>query len=311
MESLNESPEQPKTEDWRESESIVSLVCGIVSWLLFGGVLVVPEGIGILLPTIFVPLIGLNLGLKSKRSKIATTGIWLNVIALTACIVLCIVMFADLFLVFREMAKRDICVDRERQIGSALHDYHDRHGALPPLYTVDEEGNPLHSWRVLILPYMKQQALYEQIRLDEPWDSDHNSLFHDQMPDVYKCPYHPGDSRRSCTYSAIAGWSFVPATEVGSVVGLKFVDFTGDAWDTPVLVEVSEAFNWMDPTADVTLEDFALGNRVGSHHMPYVYVWYRNNAANGTTLERLQNVAARKVAEKGKSETTEEKEPEM
>ena len=71
-------------------------------------------------------------------------------------------------------AQRMACTNNIKQILLALHDYHDTCDALPPLYTVDEEGNPLHSWRVLILPFIGQQALYQQINLDEPWDSEHN-----------------------------------------------------------------------------------------------------------------------------------------
>jgi hypothetical protein len=32
-------------------------------------------------------------------------------------------------------------------------------------------GERLHSWRVVLLPYLGQQELYEKIRLDQPWDS--------------------------------------------------------------------------------------------------------------------------------------------
>ena len=191
----------------------------------------------------------------------------------------------------------------ERQIGIALHNYHDSYGAFPPLYTVDEEGNPLHSWRVLILPFIEQQHLYKKIRLDEPWDSDHNKQFHDQMPMIYKCPNHSGDRQRDCTYSAVAGWAFVPAKEAESVLGMKLEDLTDGTSNTLALVEVSEAFNWMDPTADVTLEYVAKGNRmVGSNHSDTVNTLMMDGSVRALTWMELMIMATRKVEEKEKEE---------
>ena len=170
----------------------------------------------------------------------------------------------------REAARRMQCSNNIKQIVLALHCYHDVHNALPPLYTVDANGKPLHSWRVLILPYIEQMALYQQIRLDEPWDSEHNKQFHSMNIPGYRCPsngsgYAPG----MCAYSAIAGEGFVPAT------GLDFGAFRDGLSNTLAIVEVREAFNWMDPTADVTLDELVeeflpggrlRGNRVGSYH---------------------------------------------
>jgi len=74
-------------------------------------------------------------------------------------------------------------------IGFAMELYRLEHGGkLPPAFTRDAEGKPLHSWRVLILPYLgeKEKALYEKIRLNEPWDSEWNRQFHAQMPVFYR-----------------------------------------------------------------------------------------------------------------------------
>ena len=78
--------------------------------------------------------------------------------------------------------------ERLKQLGLALLNYGDRYQELPAVYTVDEAGRPLHSWRVAILPFLAEHELYKQIRLDEPWDSEWNSQFHDQMPAIFACP---------------------------------------------------------------------------------------------------------------------------
>jgi hypothetical protein len=51
-----------------------------------------------------------------------------------------------------------------------------------------EDGIPLHSWRVLILPFIEEEPLYREFRLDEPWDSPHNLSLLPRMPTTYAAP---------------------------------------------------------------------------------------------------------------------------
>jgi prepilin-type processing-associated H-X9-DG protein len=88
----------------------------------------------------------------------------------------------------RGSATRTQCVNNLKQIALAMHIYHDRHNGFPPAYTVDKAGKPLLSWRVLILPYLEQEALYKEFHLDEPWDSPHNRALIERIPTVYRCP---------------------------------------------------------------------------------------------------------------------------
>jgi len=169
-------------------------------------------------------------------------------------------------------SRRMQCTNHIGIIVLALHNYHDTHNALPPLYTVDADGKPLHSWRVLILPYIEQGALYQQIRLNEPWDSPHNRQFHNVVIPIYSCPDNPmAMSGKSCTYSVIAGQVLAPATGANRQVGNSFAVITDGTSNTLAIVEVKEPFNWMDPTADITLDELAKGinktGRVGSFHV--------------------------------------------
>ena|SRR5271157_353196 len=50
---------------------------------------------------------------------------------------------------------RGSCLNRLLEIGLALHRYHQANGCFPPAYIADKNGKPMHSWRVLILPYME------------------------------------------------------------------------------------------------------------------------------------------------------------
>jgi hypothetical protein len=72
-----------------------------------------------------------------------------------------------------------------KQIGIAMHGYASAHRGLPPAAICDKAGKPLLSWRVAILPFLEQEALHKQFKLDEPWDSPHNKKLLERMPRVY------------------------------------------------------------------------------------------------------------------------------
>jgi prepilin-type processing-associated H-X9-DG protein len=59
---------------------------------------------------------------------------------------------------------------------------------VPPAVVYDGDGKPLYSWRVLILPYIEEDQLYNDFHLDEPWDSPHNKALLPRMPKVYAVP---------------------------------------------------------------------------------------------------------------------------
>jgi prepilin-type processing-associated H-X9-DG protein len=74
-----------------------------------------------------------------------------------------------------------------KQIALAMHNYHDVNGMMPSCLR-DKNGKPLLSWRVAILPYIEQDNLFRQFKLDEPWDSEHNKKLIANMPKIYELP---------------------------------------------------------------------------------------------------------------------------
>ena len=61
-----------------------------------------------------------------------------------------------------------------KRIELAFHAYHDRYGCFPPAYVADEAGRPMHSWRVLLMPFLSSPQISQRYRFDEPWDSPNN-----------------------------------------------------------------------------------------------------------------------------------------
>ncbi len=106
----------------------------------------------------------------------------------------------------REAARRVQCMNNLRQIGLAIHTYDDAYNSLPPAVTYSADGKPLHSWRVLILPYLGESGLYSMYNLDEPWDSPNNIQLQGMMPKVFACPSSTGAPGGGTTqYLAISG----------------------------------------------------------------------------------------------------------
>ena len=60
-------------------------------------------------------------------------------------------------------------VTKLQQIALAIHNYESANGRFPAAY-LGPFGTPLLSWRVAILPYLNQSALYSQFDLMKPWD---------------------------------------------------------------------------------------------------------------------------------------------
>ncbi len=87
----------------------------------------------------------------------------------------------------RRASQRIACSNNMKAIGLAFQKYHEANGHWPPAYTVDGQGEPLHSWRALILPFMDQQALFEQIDFSKPWDDPVNRAAANTVVPVYQC----------------------------------------------------------------------------------------------------------------------------
>lgn len=158
----------------------------------------------------------------------------------------------------REAARRMQCSNHIKQIMLALHNYHDAQEKLPPAFSVDKDGKPLHSWRVLLLPYIEQSELYEKIRLDEPWDSEHNKQFHAVDIPFFRCP-SKGSKPGQCDYSVIVGDETVFKSNPKERNAQTFDDLSDGLSNTICLVERIEPVCWMDPTGEISFKDACNG----------------------------------------------------
>ncbi len=147
----------------------------------------------------------------------------------------------------REAARRSQCVNNLKHIGLAMHNYYSANDTLPPAFKATKDGKPLLSWRVLVLPWLEQKALYDQFHLDEPWDSPHNKALISQMPAVYACPSGSkalAAEGKTCYLTPRGDGTMFPGAE-----GVSFRDVTDGLSNTFMVVEAndSQAVIWTKP----------------------------------------------------------------
>lgn len=100
--------------------------------------------------------------------------------------VLAILAAGPLPLVAQENSSPTAGLQRMKPLARGMWGYLVDHGQrFPPYAVTDKQGKPLLSWRVAILPYLGEEELFRQFRLDEPWDSPHNRPLLEKMPAVY------------------------------------------------------------------------------------------------------------------------------
>lgn len=88
----------------------------------------------------------------------------------------------------RQAAGQAQAMNNLKQIGLAMHNHLSASKAFPAAFNTGKDGKPLLSWRVMILPYLEENDLFQQFHLDEPWDSEHNKALIEKMPKVYAAP---------------------------------------------------------------------------------------------------------------------------
>src|SRR5262249_1241240 len=129
-----------------------------------------------------------------------------------------------------------------KSMGMAIRSYHKGNGRLPPAIVRDKGGEPLYSWRVLVLPYLEGISVNEEFHRNEAWDSPNNKPLADKTPRCYVpalgSPESPGLTR----FQVLIG----PGTAFERD-GLTWTDFSNDLASTILVVEASEPFVWSKP----------------------------------------------------------------
>jgi hypothetical protein len=145
----------------------------------------------------------------------------------------------------RDSAARLTSANNLKQIGIAFHSYHDTYGHMPSAAICDKNGKPLLSWRVALLPFVEQNALYQQFNLDEPWDSEHNIKLSRTMVKVYMHPQAPASAEVGLShYRLFHGKDAIFDLKAKNRNLATIADGSSNTW---MVVEAAEGVPWTKP----------------------------------------------------------------
>ncbi len=193
----------------------------------------------------------------------------------------------------RTPAQRAQCSNNLKQLGFAFQHCEAREGHLPAPVVTNEEGRPLHSWRLSITPYLEYENLRHMYVEDEPWDSPANAMLADMMPRVLRCP---GDMSDPTTMTSETSYVLLvgPGTPFDDPSPPSLDDIP-EPWDTILVVELHQSgINWLQPR-DITvaelrdlLEDELSGVGPGLNHPSGINVLFADGSVNSLPADELR-----------------------
>lgn len=173
---------------------------------------------------------------------------WIALAVGLAILLFCGALVASIGLSFLSTARESVrstqCSNNLREIALALNAYHDAHGTYPPAYLADAKGKPTHSWRVLVLPFLGQQELFDEYDFSQPWNGPANRRLLERMPNVYRCPAEENRASTDTSYAMIVAAGTISDGPTGAA-RTEISDGTGK---TLLVVESSPSgIAWLEP----------------------------------------------------------------
>jgi hypothetical protein len=233
-----EDEDRPRDPARASGKAVASLVLGLASFLLL-----CMTGV----PAIIFGILGLSeVGRRPGRvggRGLAIAGIVMGVIGTLATFAAVpLVLMIPAVSKVRSEAERTKTQANLKVIGAAFFASHAVTGKFPPAYLRTRDGQPGLSWRVAILPYIEQQALYKEFKLEEPWDSEHNKALLDRMPELYRAPgAEAGET--STHFRVLVGGGALFDERAPTGIG----DIRDGISETLMVVEAADPVPWTKP----------------------------------------------------------------
>ncbi len=218
----------------------------------------------------------------SKRSRTGFTLIELLVVI--AIIAVLIALLLPAVQQAREAARRSQCKNHLKQIGLALHNYHDPFQTLPPGWIGITSGQPDvngingWSWASKLLPQLDQSPLYGAISFNSQIGSATNTVPRATVLSVFRCPSDVIPE----TWTIVAASGSTPLAEVAAasysgVFGKDEIDLCdGYAVGTPCSSDGTFYLNSRTRFSDVIdglSTTIVVGERVTRSSSDWLYTW--------------------------------------
>jgi hypothetical protein len=142
----------------------------------------------------------------------------------------------------REAARNNTLRNKIRQLGLGVMTFLEANKRFPDT-TADSPQMPAMSWRVRILPYIEQKALYDEYKKDEPWDSENNKKVLAKMPDAYRHPDQDATSINTSFFRLAGAEGLAP----GGQNPIKMKNVSDGLSKTLLIVEAEREVPWTKP----------------------------------------------------------------
>lgn len=149
---------------------------------------------------------------SSVRSRSVRGFTLIELLVVIAIIAILIALLLPAVQQAREAARRTSCKNNLKQLGLALHNYHDLYRMFPPGYIsrnisrtapASDETGPGFAWGVMLLPQLDQAPLFQHFELEEEVTHAHN-LEHAVEPlSLFRCPSDTGTERFTVTVGGV------------------------------------------------------------------------------------------------------------
>ncbi len=168
----------------------------------------------------------------SKTPPSRSTGFTLvELLVVIAIIGILVALLLPAVQAAREAARRISCRNNLKQIGLALHSYHDTFRVFSPGVTTSPK---LHAWTPYVFPYAEQENLYQQYRWDVNWNDAANQVAVNTHVAALHCASTPGGDKRLDTVSTSITTSasdYAPVTRVANILATAgIVPPMSDCW---------------------------------------------------------------------------------
>jgi len=170
--------------DHRREEELATTSSGKATAGMILGLLTFIVPVLLTLPALIMSILGLR-DVKRGAGRVSGTGMAITGIVTGLLGNLSLIPIFMVTLQIQESVARKTTTDNLKRIALAMHSYNDAFHRLPPAAVYTQNGQPLLSWRVLLLPFLEEDNLYRQFKLDEPWDGPNNRQLLTRIPKVF------------------------------------------------------------------------------------------------------------------------------